>query len=108
MEELTPRENAPKSEQLTKEQKATMAEIERLTQDQGAALAVLAQAQAETAAACCDAADTLESILNVLVKVAKQFQVPLPAGLAEYDPDAIDQEDEDEDEDEEGDEEPAP
>ncbi len=101
MDELTPRENAPKSEQLTKEQRATMAEIERLTQDQGAALAVLAQAQAETAAACSDMADTLDNILNVLVKVSKQFQVPLPAGLAEYDPDEMEPEGHQDDEDDE-------
>ncbi len=111
MDELTPRDNAPKRETLSDDQKAIMADIEHLTQDQAAAMAVLAQAQAQTAAACADMADTLDGILAILVKVSQQFAVPLPTGIISaiaeksYDPDAVMGDDEEEgDEDDEGDE----
>lgn len=110
--DLTPRDgaNVPKQEQLTKEQKELMKQVEDLTKSESAALAVLAQASLGTQAACEDMNDRLQEIVDLLVKAMTQFGVPLPAGIAkaiadkDYDPDFISPEgedDEDEDEDEE-------
>lgn len=106
--ELTPRDGAklpPKQERLPPDQKALMEEIDKMAKDEAAAMTVLANSALRGADAAEDAADLLEDLKAILVKVCQHTGMPLPKRIqesiasGEYNPDA---EDEDGDEGDEG------
>ena len=109
MKDLSPRDgaNVPKRENMTAAEKAVMAEVEKLTQSETVAFAMLAKEQQLTRMATEDCADHLRDIKDMLVLTLKNFSVALPAALAkaiedgDYDPNELPGPDEDEGEDDE-------
>ncbi len=110
MKDLTPRDgaNIPNREKLSPAEKKVMEEVERLTKSESAAFAVFAQAQQGTQFAVEDCADRLQAIMDMMVKIALHFSIPLPAAIARdmeakvYDPDDVSEGDDEEDEDDDG------
>ncbi len=110
MKDLTPREgaNIPSREKLSPAEKKVMDEVERLTKSEAAAFAVLAQAQQATQVAVEDCADRLQAIMDMMVKIALHFSIPLPSAIARdmeakvYDPDDVSEEDDEGEDDEDG------
>ncbi len=103
--ELTPRDGArlpPKREQLPPAEKDLMEEIDKMAKDEAQAMTVLAQCSMRTADACEDAADLLDDIKAIMVKICIKFAIDLPARVqeamtaGEYNPDEIEAEDGDE------------
>lgn len=102
--ELTPRDGArlpPKSERLPAHEKELMAEIDKIAKDEAAALTVLANSALRTADAAEDAADLLEDIKALIVKLCQNTNMALPKRI-QADIDAGDYNPDEEPEDDEG------
>lgn len=98
MPPLVPRDGAslpPKREQLPIHEKALMEEIDKMAKDEAQAMTVLANSAMRTADACEDAADLLDDIKAIMVKICVKFDIDLPARIHEamlakqYDPDEL-------------------
>ncbi len=104
--DLTPRDGnkIPKRENVSAEEREVMDEIEKLSQDQAHAVAVLAKASAETAEHTDETAMLLSEVKDLLIKVMQHFSIPLPKAIAKeiadgiYDPDACEEDEDDDDE----------
>ena len=95
---LTPRDGQGPDKRL-------MSEIEKLTQNEAAAIMLLAKQMESNREAVDDTYDVLCDIRDMIAKVCMNFSIALPLGMqkameeGDYNPDAVDGDDDEEDDD---------